>query len=206
MKSDWSERLIARAICTQVLNRRCIVMIENTKWTGHECDVLGVTMDLRLIDIEVKISRSDLKADASKEKWWERVFRGLGDEVREFFPDGRLKCINRPYLYDSTPRLWPPKVWKHYYAMPSQIWRPELAETLPSKASGVLLLDRGTSGQVAIHCVRRATPARDCDALTAAEAIDIARLANLRMHEAHAELEQVRAAAAQEKAVMMAQG
>ena len=70
--SKWDERKIGRAICRQVLLSKCIVLVENTSWTGHECDLLGVTMDLRVIDVEVKISRADLKADAGKDKWWHR--------------------------------------------------------------------------------------------------------------------------------------
>lgn len=173
-RKPWSERLIARAICHQLLNRKCIVMIENTKWTGYEADVLGVTMDLRLIDIEVKISRADFKADRGKDKWWERL--GWAREGPELL------------------RGWPPKVWKHYYAMPAEIWKPELAEDLPSPHSGVLLLQhmRNAVQPIAVHCVRRAKPAHDCDRLTAADALDVARLANLRMWEAYHELEAAR--------------
>lgn len=167
----WSERLIARAICQQLLNRKCVVMIENTKWTGYEADVLGVTMDLRLIDVEVKISRSDLKADYYKDKWWSRLgwFAEGPDQLRGF----------------------PPKVWKHYYALPASIWKPELAEDLPSPNSGILLLQNTDSATtpVRVHCTRRATPNRDCDRISAVDALDIARLANLRMWEAYAELE-----------------
>lgn len=61
---------IARAIALQTLSRRCVVLVDNTKWTGYECDVLGVTTDLRIIDVEIKISRGDFRADAEKEKLW----------------------------------------------------------------------------------------------------------------------------------------
>jgi hypothetical protein len=63
----WSEYNIARAIALQTLARKCVVLVDNCNWTGHECDVLGVTTDLRIIDVEVKISRADLKADAKKD-------------------------------------------------------------------------------------------------------------------------------------------
>ena len=43
-----------------------LVMVPNCYWTGDECDLLVVRNDLRLVDVEVKISRSDLKADAGK--------------------------------------------------------------------------------------------------------------------------------------------
>lgn len=165
----WSERMIARAISQQVLHNKCIVLIENTSWTGHEADVLGVTMDMRLIDVEVKISRSDLKADYHKEKWWTRLWP----------------------MMDGPPQLhgWPPRVWKHYYALPQEIWKPELEHSLPSPKSGILLMVRGIDGRISIHCTRRATPDRDCSRLTAADALDVARLANHRMMEAYADLE-----------------
>lgn len=163
----WNERLIARAISLQTLSRKCIVLVDNCNWTGYECDVLGVTMDLRIIDIEVKISRADLKADYGKDKWWHR----LG------------------WMLDGPPllRQHPPKVWKHYYALPKDIWKPEMLDCLPSPASGVLLVREGrsTGMPIVIDCVRRATPAKDAYRLTAAEAVDVARLANLRMWEAY---------------------
>lgn len=170
----WSERMIARAICHQLLNRKCLVMIENTTWTGYEADVLAVTMDLRLIDIEVKISRADLKADYYKDKWWQRLgwFAEGPDQLRGF----------------------PPKVWKHYYAMPAAIWKPELAESMPSPNSGILLLQHSNhvGSGISVHCVRRATPNKDCDRISAADALDIARLAGLRLWEAYAEIESLK--------------
>lgn len=165
----WSEYNIARAIALQTLERKCLVLVDNCNWTGYECDVLGVTTDLRIIDIEVKISRADLKADAKKDKWWHRMTWGA----------------------PKDPVTHPRKVWKHYYALPKEIWKPELLDCLPSKASGVLLLDRGgyprPSGHaMRVECIRRATPNKDADRLTAENVIDIARLANLRMWEAYA--------------------
>lgn len=165
-EKKWSEYKIARAIATQTLARKCVVLVDNCNWTGHECDVLGVTTDLRIIDIEVKISRSDLKADAKKEKWWHRLCRW--DEIHG--PDQL--------------RTHPPKVWKHYYALPCEIWNPALLECLPSKASGVLLLSEH-GGIIQVCCERRATPNKDAHRLTPQQAMDIARLANLRMWEAY---------------------
>jgi hypothetical protein len=165
----WSEFRIARAISRQTLQRKCIVLVDRCNWTGHECDVLGVTMDLRIIDVEVKISRTDLKADAKKDKWWHREIWRFGQPEPE-----------------RTARQHPPKVWKHYYALPAEIWSDSLFEFLPSPASGVLVVSeqRGTD-TLAVRCMRRATPCRDADRLTPAQAVDIARLANLRMWEAY---------------------
>lgn len=169
---NWTEHNIARAIAMQVLDRKCLVLVDNCNWTGHECDVLGLTMDLRIIDVEVKISRADLKADAKKDKWWNRV---------------------TAYGAHGAPNLkqHPRKVWKHYYALPKEIWKPELLEFLPSPASGVLLLSEQRSGgaPIAIRVERRATPAKDAYRLQPAEVMNLARLANLRMWESYKKLE-----------------
>lgn len=179
----WSERRIASAISRQTLARKCLVLVDNCNWTGHECDVLAVTNDLRVIDVEVKISRADLKADAKKDKWWrnltytEALAAGLTSPGRWDTRDGRVA------------REWPPKVWKHYYAMPADIWRPELVECLPNQNSGVLLLKEqcNASTPIVVSCWRRAKPNRDAPRLTPEHAIDIARLANLRMWQAYDE-------------------
>lgn len=168
---QWSEGSIARAIALQTLARKCVVLVDNCNWTGHECDVLAVTTDLRIIDVEIKISRSDLKADAKKDKWWHRS--GWRHHQKEPPP--------------ATPREWPPKVWKHYYALPAELWDDALLASLPSKASGVLLMRAQSDAIVVAECRRRATPNRDAAKLTAAQAVDIARLANLRMWAAYAQ-------------------
>jgi len=168
----WTEHSIARAIAMQVLDRKCLVLVDNCNWTGHECDVLGLSMDLRIIDVEVKISRADLKADAKKDKWWNRVV-GYG----AYGPPHRVEH--------------PRKVWKHYYALPRSIWKPELMDFLPSPASGVLLLSEQSGGgaAIAVHVERRATPAKDAYRLQPAEVMDLARLANLRMWESYKKLD-----------------
>lgn len=176
--------MIARAIALQTLNRRCVLLVDRCLWTGYECDVLGVTVDLRIIDIEIKISRADLKADAGKDKWWHRM-PGTYDWRTRSYPPGT-----------SRAREWPPRIWKHYYALPANIWKDDLLDALPSPKSGVLLMmqqDRGAP--VVARCVRRATPCRDADRLTPQQAIDIARLANLRMWDAYDKLRQHREAA-----------
>jgi hypothetical protein len=175
---NWSEGVIARAIALQTLARKCTVLVDNCNWTGYECDVLAVTNDLRIIDVEVKISRADLKADAKKDKWWHR----LG-----------WRKIEGP----ERARLHPPKVWKHYYALPQEIWKPELLDCLPSPASGVILMreQRNSATPVVAEVVRRATPAKDAYRLTAEQVMDISRLANLRMWEAYKRAEAAQAEA-----------
>lgn len=174
----WNEHTIARAIALQTLARKCVVLVDNCNWTGHECDVLAVTTDLRIIDVEVKISRSDLKADARKDKWWHR-----GGSYRLWAGESQPPRIARD---------WPPKVWKHYYAMPADIWKPELLDCLPSLASGVLLLHGKPSGLVVVTCARRSKPNNDATRLKPESVMDIARLANLRMWEAYQQADSVK--------------
>ena len=189
---EWSEYGIARAISRQTLARKCVVLVENCRWTGYECDVLGVTTDLRIIDIEIKISVADLKRDAAKDKWWNRTFTGYADPKEVHNEAGKLIRVEQPALYDNEKRLHPVKVWKHYYAMPASIWRPELVECLPSTASGVLLLreQRNSTTPIAVYCERRAKPDKYASRLKPEQVMDIARLANLRMWEAYQKQEQ----------------
>lgn len=162
----WSESLIAAAISTQFLNRQHLVVVPNCGWTGHECDLLCVTKDLRIIDFEIKISRSDFFADAKKNKWWEHtlcLFDRRGDHFKQ-----------------SKPKEHPSKVWKHYYIMPAEIWTSDMAERLPSQSCGVLLLSE-RDGKIHISCERKAKPSRDYLTLSPTQVIAVARLAGLRM-------------------------
>jgi|GEM_PF-1026902 len=200
----WSETSIARALAQQTFNRKYLVVVPNCNWTGHECDLLVVTETLRVIDVEIKISRADLKADAKKEKWWHREYLGQWPSVSELRHSKLSNELvevrrHRKSRYRSTPKDWPRKVWKHYYALPKDIWHPELFAALPSAQSGVLLLDREgyprpVDAGMRVECVRRATPNRDAPSIGPAAAVDIARLASLRMWDAYARLEQREAA------------
>lgn len=195
----WSETAIARALVRQTFNRKYLVVVPNCNWTGHECDLLVVTENLRIIDVEIKISRADLKADAKKEKWWCRERIGSWPSVTmlrhsAWSNDLRVESIARRARYKSTPKDWPSKVWKHYYALPKEIWHPDLLAALPSSQSGVLLLDRDgyprpVGQSMRVECVRRATPNRDAQPISPAAAVDIARLASLRMWDAYARLD-----------------
>lgn len=178
---NWNEGLIARAIARQTLASKCVVLVDRCTWTGHECDVLAVTRDLRIIDIEVKISRADLKADARKDKWWHRHISGY-EVVKTQWGQSRQAIV------EMQPLSHPRRVWKHYYAMPAEIWKPELLACLPSTASGVILMreQRGGGAVVAAEVVRRATPDKNAYRLKPEDVIDIARLANLRMWDAYA--------------------
>lgn len=152
------------AVHMQVLDRRCVVVLPNCYFTGFEADLLGVTADGRCIDIEVKISRQDLRADYRKDKWWQRPW---GESRRNF--------VGPP----SPPRPWPRGVWKHYYAMPAAIWTPELVESIPPN-SGILLLDDSKR----IRVERRARPNRAAKPVSTDQAMKLAHLCSLRMWDA----------------------
>lgn len=171
----WTEQNIARALAWQFFNRKYLVVVPNCNWTGYECDLLCVTENLRVIDIEIKISRSDLKADAKKDKWWHRFGERYNPE-KQVYERGK-----------NQGRDWPPKVWKHYYALPAEIWDDGLLDCLPSKNSGVLLLsnDHERSDEIRIACRRGAKAQRDAVQISDASVIQIARLASLRMWDAH---------------------
>ena len=147
--------------------RKHLVIVPNCSWPGSECDLLVVTPSLRVIDVEIKISRSDLKADAAKEKWYHQW-------------DWR---VDGPYNTAARRRRdWPQNVWKHYYCMPDEIWKPELVEHV-SPVSGLLVID-GDADQPFIRVERPAKPNRKADCISPADAVDIARLASLRMWDA----------------------
>lgn len=176
----WGEAVIAQALVRQVFKRQTVCVVPNCNWTGAECDLLMVEPRLRIIDVEIKISRSDLKADADKDKWWRRPGWWQGNQ--------------RP---PSTPLEWPRKVWKHYYALPAAIWKPELVDALPSPASGVILLKAVRHYENSVPVVyagvaRRAKPNADAKPLGPAEVAHIARLASLRLWDALVERDALR--------------
>lgn len=176
----WNANLIAGALARQFFQRKHLVVVPECNWTGHECDLLVVTTDLRVIDVEIKTSRADLRRDASKDKWWKRM-------TWQEATDKGLDTRNWDPYEHREKRDWPPRVWKHYVVVPKEIWDDGLFEALPSPASGVLLLERrGIRGRLlVIQCQRRATPNRDAKKIGADSAIDIARLASLRMWDSY---------------------
>lgn len=174
-----NEGVIARCLSRSFMKWGAVCILDRTKWTGYEADLLIVDKTLRIVDVEIKISRADFKRDAEKDKWWRRPDRWSYGY-----------SLAGPPAPDIL-RPWPPKVWKHYFAMPAAIWKPELVEFLPSPKSGIILLDGDGNSGVTFHRVeRRASPNKDADKVDAASVIDIARLQNIRMWEAYNERDQ----------------
>ena len=162
LKEHWTEAAIAQALVRSVFNQ-AVLAVPCCSWAGSECDLLVVEKKgLRIVDVEIKISRADLRQDAAKLKWWHTR------------PWSRRK-------QSPLPRLWPDKVWKHYYVLPASIWDDSLYASI-GPASGVIVISQGVSpSKPYLSVLRPAKPCRDAKPISAADAIDIARLASLRM-------------------------
>lgn len=170
----YTEELVAAALARKTF-AGSLVVVDRCTWPGHECDLLVVTLSLRVIEVEVKISRADLRADRKKDKW---------------FTWSPGSVVNGTYVAKpAIPREWPRKVWKHYYAVAAPVWKPDLLDAI-SPRSGVITVDLGSSRPVEV--IRRAQPNRDCTPISAADAVNIARLASLRMWDAYEKLEAIR--------------
>lgn len=161
----WSEFTIGRLLARSAF-KDGLVVVPNCTVTGHECDLLVVSKKLMLIDVEVKISRADLKADAKKDKWWQR-WEAIEGRFQRVDPSRRIE--------------WPPKVFMHYYAMPREIWSPELLPCLGSVQSGVILVEATRHGTFDCVVEKRASRNPDAQPIEPAALINIARLASLRM-------------------------
>lgn len=172
--SGWTEQIIARRL-VQLFDRRCIILCPNCKWTGHELDVLGVTQNARVIDVEIKVSRADFLRDRLKDKWFKAYNWREDKPILE--PDGRRRYVGKPIE-------WPERVWKHYYALPASVWQADMLGHI-SPRSGVLLLSHPSwdkeQREIQIKVQRRAVPDKHADRLKPEAILDIARLCNLRM-------------------------
>ena len=179
---QWSENLIARTLARRTFDRKHLVIVPSCSWPGNECDLLVVTPNLRVIDVEIKISRSDLKADAKKDKWF---------HVWDWEIDG--PWYGSPEDRKRRPLDWPHRVWKHYYCVPRDIWDDSLIDSLPSPASGVLLMyEDKTSGDFRINVKSMAKPDRKAERIAPEDAVNIARMASMRMWDALEKLEERR--------------
>ena len=167
----WSEATISKALVHSQLFQRKLLIVPRCHWAGAEADLLAVhTPSMRLLDIEIKISRADLLADPKKDKWWHR--KGW-DYRTETWKEERW-------------RTWPPKIWKHYYAMPAPIWHRGKETLIPKlpPASGIILLSENESLGVWAHLARRPKANPRAPALQSVDVMDLARLAGLRLWDA----------------------
>lgn len=169
----WTAREIARSLAYQVFNLKHLIVVPNTYWPGSETDLLLVRTDLRLMDVEIKISRPDLKADAKKDKWFD--IPGMSWEQTRPAP---------------VPRTHPRRIWKHYYCLPESIWKDDL-EACIQPASGIILM-RDYPDHPGCYLRRQAKPAKAAERVTPEELADIARMQSQRMWDAFNEVDRHR--------------
>ena len=183
--STWTEEKIARVLSTSIFENKYVMTVPNCNWTGYECDLFAVTETLKIIDFEIKITRSDLKSDAKKDKWWDR----------KWVCDRTDPTNQKDYKFVEKSMTHPRKVWKHYYVMPSEIWSDDLYTAIP-ECSGVILLKDGQSGTYGKICgatlIRRAKPNKDAYVLNKHQVMNIARLLQFRTNDAIKRLEAAR--------------
>jgi hypothetical protein len=167
----WTEGKIAGILARNTF-KNALCALPNSTWTGDEIDLLVVPPCLRVVDVEIKVSRADLRADRNKDRWWNRIRHG-----------------------PPLPIAYPRHVWKSYFAMPAEIWDDKLlADVQP--VSGVLVIhdSRGGHGLNGyaygrVDCVKRAKPNRSAEKLDAQALRQIARLASLRMWDSYRDLD-----------------
>lgn len=170
----WTAREICRSLFNQAFSHRHLIVCPNTYWPGSETDLLIVRTDLRLMEVEIKISRADLKADKLKDKWFDRpITWGLGTQ--------------RP---EGTPRTHPRRIWKHYYCMPDKVWAEGLESEVPPTSGIILMRDHKTHPGCWLR--RQAKPSKDAERITHEELADIARMQSTKMWESFDEVDRHR--------------
>jgi len=179
---NWSEAKIGRILARDTF-KDMLCVLPNTYYAGEEADLLCVSKSLRLIDVEIKISRADLKRDPAKDKWWQSAKLAESVIVESSWGPrpGKPQIMKR---YPKIPRAYPRHVWKHYYAMPESIWKPELLEFV-QPISGVLLI----SDDKRVKSIKRCKPNLKAPLMDAHDLMLIARLCSYRMWDAYGHLE-----------------
>lgn len=175
----WTAREICRQLYIQAFRGKHLIICPNTYWPGSETDLLIVRNDLRLMEVEIKISRSDLKADKHKDKWFDQWTWRSGQPW--------LPHELRPA---PTPRTHPRRIWKHYYCMPEAVWKEGLEEDIPPTSGIILMRDHRYAVGCWLH--RQAKPAKNPDRIAPEELADIARMQSHKMWEAFAEVDRVK--------------
>jgi hypothetical protein len=166
----WNANLITSELSKHFFKNKNLILVPNSYWTGEECDLLVVTQSLKIIDVEIKISKKDFIADKVKSKWyiWDRQLR------------------------ENKDRDWPKHVWKHFFCMPKAIWDDSMYAKLPSEMCGVILIEERKDGTMEFDMIKNAKSNSKAKQLDASDAIDIARLASIRMWRAVEQVHMVR--------------
>ncbi|MCE1194079.1 MAG: hypothetical protein LWW96_18180 [Acidovorax sp.] len=169
----WSEAKIGRSLAKTVFHQN-LVLLPNSTWPGFESDLLVVTPDLYLIDVEIKVARQDMVRDALKGKWassckwpshvWKHYYAVpkllWKRELLDTLPSKQSGVL---LLTENPPR----------YTELGAVANSRYADSLP----------------VIVDVVRHAQPNTGADKLSHESLIEIARLASMRMWQAFASAE-----------------
>lgn len=173
-KAKISELTLAAALARGYFDD-CLCSLDNCQQTGFETDLLVVDKRMRVIDVEIKLSRADLKRDRDKSKWryeWKTN------------PKNGRPTLQR--VQSETPADWPAGAWKHFVAAPAEIWNDKLFAHM-SPASGLLLIEDRTPEpahwRVLLH--RKAQPNKAVKPLAIDAMRQIARLQTFRLWAAY---------------------
>lgn len=171
----WSEREIARNLYWNTFKGKHVVVVPNCHFPGSECDLMIVRNDMRLMEVEIKISRADLKADQHKDKWlkeWNYQTQGWPAAPR-----------------NQRERVeYPAKIWKHYYAIPKEIWADDLLAEISPKSGVILLKDNTYTPWLSIK--RQAKPNPAATPISSSDLVRIAHSMSARMWKAYGELDE----------------
>lgn len=184
-----TESKIAHYLAMTHWHGKHLAMLRNCHAAGgHESDLLVINEKRRVIDIEIKVSVSDFKADAKKSKWRDSISAYDAalrhDSIKTHHSHTRTfrgQPIKENWYTYHVNLSHPNKVWKHYFCMPASIWDESLIEHLPSKACGVMLIDEFEGRITGVGTIRPAKANPDFKALTNSEILNISRLMTLRM-------------------------
>ena len=174
---SWTEREIGRNLYWNTFKGKHLVVVPNCHFPGSECDMLIVRNDLRLMEVEIKISRADLKADQHKDKWlkeWDYQTMGWPAPKREL-----RERIEHPV-----------KIWKHYYAVPEGIWTDDLYAEISPKSGVIVLRDKLYMPWLRIK--RQAKPNSAAQPITANDLMKVSQSLSHRMWAAYGEIDEHR--------------
>lgn len=158
----WTEQRIARLISRDFYEDKHIVFIPNTTFAGYEADVLCLNKNLKLVEFEIKTSKSDFKADKKKSKWTEW-----------YWCDKEKKTLTKPANH-------PRGMWKHYYIVPQSICYDDMIEDMASDYSGILVINE-IEDKLSISCYKQAKPNKDAKTITQTDLFNLIRLVSLKM-------------------------
>jgi len=171
----FSELTIAAALSRGFFDT-ALCSLDNCQSTGFETDLYVVDQRMRVIDVEIKLSRADLKRDRDKAKWryeWSTATRMNGRPTLQ-------------RIQSAEPALWPAGVWKHYVAIPEEVWHDKLYAHM-SPASGLLLITDTTPDprHWRVHTARKAKPNKAARPIGCEDLRKVARLQTFRLWESY---------------------